>query len=376
MTESQMPWPSLRFAFVFNGELDDPAFEERLRIGHLSVGSRRQQADLEVIECELREPGYVCSVTITRSLDVSDMGCIYFSGPNHLDAAVRLGPVFQYLPLRVLHLSARTSPERQIRVGVLQVLSQLYLAEEGGVYWDSLIEETTRVFREGDDPELRRRSLFIEVVGRSPRVVQHLREVLETEKDAEERELLGQLLERAERNPAAPEAPALSEDTLASELRLVLPFWQNMSIDGLLENFDSFCKRMGDVRQGDSRLVELELKDLDARMSLLSPEGSKMGCIYFSGPDAPDVAISVGTMVSYMPPELARRVVRSSGFNDYRQMALHALALSASTKVLPGKGVDAELKALLQAALEDADPEVKATAVAMKLFLRDELSEE
>lgn len=375
MTEMEKQlWPSLRLAFMYQGELDEPGFEERLRLGHLTLENRRQQSDLEVLECESREPGFVGSVTLTRSRELADLGCAYFSGPDRVDVAMRLVKALQFIPARLLHLGARAGPDRQVRENSLQVLSQLYLAEEGGSYLDAHIERTTRLLRDDPDRELRRRALFVELVGQLPGTSRHIRELLAAETDEDERRGLEDLLARAERQAGASEAVETAEAAPEPELRLALPFMQRPPIDGLLEHFESICERVQDIREGNTRLVELKALEFDGRMTFLSPEGSDVGCIYFSGPDATEMAIGTGSMLAYLPPELARLVLRSSRFDEYRVRALHALALSASTRILPGGGVDPELRALLQAAMADPAPEVKGTAMNMSFFLREELS--
>ncbi|HEX5745291.1 MAG TPA: hypothetical protein VFZ09_03545 [Archangium sp.] len=368
-------WPSLRLAFTYQGELDEPEFEERLRVGNLTLENRREKGDLEVLECESRDPGFVSSVTLTRSRELADMGCAYFSGPDRIDVAMSLVTVLQFIPAGLLHLGARAGPDRQVRVNSLQVLSQLYLAEEGGACRDSHVEHTTRLVRGDADRELRWRALFIELVGKLPGARRHIRELLEAETEARERQVLEDFLARAERQEGTSEAVEPAEAAPEPELRLALPFMQRSPpLDALLEHLESVCERVQEIREGDTRWVELRARELDGRMTFLSPEGSDVGCLYFSGADAAEMAIGTGSMLAYLPPELARLALRSSRFDEYRVQALHALALSASTRILPGGGVDAELRALLQAAMVDPVPEVKGAAMNMSFFLREELS--
>lgn len=369
---------SLRIPFIHDGELDSPEFKERLEAGELSVVAHRQQKELEILECESRDPGYLGSVVISRAHASPDLGSVSIAGPGRVDLAMSLVPAFSYVPAVVLHLGARSAPERDARLTSLQVLSLLHLAEEKESYWDASIEATTRLLRQDPEGELRRQALFVELMGHPAAALRHIRELLAAETDAEERRQLEILRDVAGQRAQASREQDLSVFPEEPELRLALPFIQNAPLDEIVSRFSELCTRVQQMRapvEGGARLVELAANDYDARLYFVAVEGARIGCLYFSGTDTFSMALGAAMGLAYFPPELARHVARSSKYPDFRAQAIQALALAASTRILPGKGVDSELRALLQAALSDREPQVQGTAVNMSLLLREELGQ-
>jgi hypothetical protein len=372
------PPPVIHLPFATKWELKDAEYERQLRKLSLKLLGHREQADLEIAEWEMTDPDFPATLALIKSVELEDLGSAHFSGQTPVDCAMYLLPALHYIPAPLLHQVARTASEKELREIALQVLSQLYTAELGTSHWDPNIELTTRIVRRDPDRELRRRALFIEMVGRSSAAGRHIRELLEAETDPAERRQLAILRDVHNKSAGKEQPPAAEEEISEPELRLAFSIYQDAPFDKIVSRFKDFCTIKEDVETdfgGGARLVELQSNDSDARLTLAVPGNSRVGCAYFSGPDAVDMALGFGTAVAYFPQDLAKHLVRHSEFIDYRVDALQALALSASTRILPGKGMDPEIRTLLQDCLDDSDSEVQSAAVNMSVFLRGELSQ-
>lgn len=365
---------SLRIPFLHQGELDSPEFEEGLSAGNLALVKRRDQKDLEIIECRSRDPRLEGSVMFLRSREIADIGCVHVAGPGRVDLALSLVLALRYIPAGLLHLGARNAPDRQARLNALQVLSLVYLTEEGVSYWDTHMETTARRVRSSPDGELRRQALFAEVVSRPATALQHIRELLETERQEEEVRQLQVLLEVTQQHTQQLQDEVVPEERPEQEPRLALPFIQDAPLHEMVERFDSISTvvRNTETREdGGAHVAELAANGLDARTLLIAPEGAPVGCAYITGADAFNVAVGSGNGLPYFPVELAKQIARTSRFAEYRVQALQALALSSSPRYLPSKGIDPEVTELFQAALADPKAEVRRTAESLNLRLRE-----
>lgn len=368
--------PSLRIPIECPATLDDPDFEERLEAGDLMFVESHQGEALQSVVWHSVDPEYEGTVTLSRPRENEDLGCAYISGPSSVDLAMSLATYLRYVPVGLLHLGAREAPERQVRVASLRVLSQVYMLEAGLSYWDAAIDSTTHAVRHGPDRELRRHALLIELVGHPSAARQHLQELLEEEKDEQERRQLESLLEVARRTSGAWPAADVSA-TKEPELRLAFAHVLNGTYEEVLECFDPVCTIVQEQKTdvgGRARMVELEAKEADARMTWVVHESAEVGGVYFQGPEALTLAYGASRALCYLPVELARQAARSSQYWEFRVKALQALALAASEHILPSRGMDPQDRALLQQALTDQTPEVKGMALNLSLFLRDELA--
>lgn len=374
--------PSLRLPIECAGGLEDPEVVGGLRAGGMRLLGRQEARTVELFEWRSVEARFDASLTLVRDYEVDDLACAFFSGPDRVGLAMHLVRYLRYIPTSLLHLAVREDADSDVRAAALQVLTQVYLAEAGVSYWDAAAEETARRVLEGPESggELRRRALLFEVMGHPSLALQHIQELLAKEDEVGERQRLEVLRTTAEARAAEPApVPVGPRATPGPELRLALPMVLNDSFEAVLARFDSVCTRVGrtELRLGagvGGRVVELAANGFDARMMWAVSEGSSVGCAYFVGPDALIFAHGASRALCYLPSELAREVLRTHQPAESRVLALHALGFSASTQILPGKGVDPELRVLLQESLADPDPRVRGTALNMSLFLHEELS--
>ncbi len=341
-----------------------------------------EDTESHLVEWRSIDPDFDASLVISQDQAVGDLACAYFTGPERVGLATRLVPVISYLPIELMHLSARASSVSAERRGALVVLGQFYMAEDGNSYWDTDIEETVRVARSDADPMVRVDAAFAEVKGNPAAASRHIAEALRKEADPVALERLQIALSLAEK---AGEGPRPVQQTYPGALHLTsehlaLPVYSVESVDGVVRRFAGntqvVARRSITIdTKVVAELVELKAHQLDATMRYATSVESKIGCAYFSGTERVVAAWGASHGLKYLPVHLAKEAAVLGRYDELRTMGILALAFASSQRMCPGIATDPELPGILARCAEDADPAVRFAAVTSRILLREELGD-
>jgi hypothetical protein len=373
MTASELDPAAIRVV-VNRPSADTPGEEARLEAAGLTIvdaesGPSRRWATWRPATGD-------ALVTIDHELANEDLACAYFTGECRLDLAVQIGSSLNYVPVEVMHLSARSSPVAEERRAALHALGQFYSTEDDASCWDGDISETLALAEHDHDPDVRLEALMAEMKARPAAAVDHLRAELGAETDKSRRERLDALVSIAER--AAERAPAAVSYRPGSchlpDGPLAIPFFIDGSADDFARRFDGIAEVVARRSIADeSEMIELRTVELDATITYAASRAAPVGCLYFAGEDRVVAATGTAPAISYFPMHLAKLAAQFASSAEVCSLGLLALAFASSKRMDPDIDIDPAVPGILAAALRDDDPAVRSMAAGVQWLLTGEV---
>lgn len=284
-------------------------------------------------EWQATDPECEGTVRVTRPDDLAELAVAEFRGANRVELAMSLVHTLPYVPEELLHLAARESPHHGIRLASLSALGELYASDGGPSRWDASVALTVERASSDVDRKVREAALSIRV--------------------------------RAEPRgtPRGRQAPPL---------RLAFPTFAHATVEQIVDGFLVTCsvvQRGHTAFGGGADLVELAAREVDATLVYIVSPVTRVGAVYFAGPNAFQLAFVTQEGVSYFPATLARAAIDESRRPEARVFGLHALALAEATQILPRERVDPRNEAAFACARRDPDPRVRIAANQMTFFI-------
>jgi hypothetical protein len=345
--------------------LDEPVFE---------ITDDERRPHLRAVEYQSVMADLVGTLGVTRYDEINDVGCATFTGPDRLEIAMAAASILLYLPLVVMHASARTSPEPGLRRATLKVLGQVYQGNEGFPAWDRDIEATVLLASRDAVGEVRSRAAATALLADEAFGLRLIGDMLAREEAASVKKTLRAYVKKLTKTPVVGK-PIPVDASERSVPRLALPTLIEESLEQTLARFGPAFPRPEDPIRGDDEEGTLEVcisEGRDARMIYWAWRRWGVGCVNLFGPDRVRFALNIGHRVNYFPIELAKLVAQGSRDSYQRMLAVIALGMANSSRFLPIARVDPEIERLIEARTEDPDEEARRAARAAKKMLREE----
>jgi hypothetical protein len=345
MTPYRFVPPTLRVAIVRPDGVD--SHEERTRL--LAAALERTEEDTNEMRHSVTWKSSNSSVdaalTIKHDLSTNDFACAQFTGPDRVILAVQLISLLNYMPIELMHRTARTSNDIAIRCGALNLLTQFYCLSDLVSHWDTNIQETVDFCSDDTDPGVRMQALVAEIQGNPQAALARIEGQLQQEQSHDYRTTLLGLATLTERlattAPQVPDVPQghlqLHSDNLSIPVFRIGPI-QNVvtRLAGVVEPKQKDLVSAGESAGLDrsDQWTHLEAVNLRAELGYYVDDVSKVGCAYFSGPDQFALAAGIAWAVRYIPSDLAELAIEVQGASDVAALASRALQLAALKKPL------------------------------------------
>lgn len=328
------------------------------------------------------DPDIDATLTIEQMSSNEDLACASFTGADRVALATRLVPVLSYMPIELMHLSARASPVSEERQAALSTLGQFYATDEGVAHWDTDIQRTIEIAWEDPAAEVRLEAAIAELRGNPVSARAHIEQALRAEPNAAIQVALSGLCRIAELESGGSAGIAQTRPgTLRfAEDRLALPIYRVGTTEDVVRHFsdsaDVTTRRHVSGAETIATVVELTAHELDATITYVTTDSWEVGCTYFSGSERVVVAIGTAHVLKYFPINLAKTALSDGRYSELRTMALRALTFAASRRMFPGSEIDPEIVAIIAGSLDDPDPTVRFAALSANVLLRGEIAAE
>ena len=387
---------SLLIPFSLGADLDGLDLRRRLSDGELRFVEHHVGQEVEISEWRAQDGPYGGTLLLIRPVESGDLGCAVITGEGRVELAQALVNLIPYVPADLLHLAVRTHPAPDVRRVALRVLRMLHVGGDGALVWEPTLAATVAGARADEDFEVRRLALACELDGNPSAGRRHLVEAIKAATDranlAEQASLEG--LRDSYKDALLQIGAGKIPDEPGRALRFAFPIYPLLGMDELVAAYSPFCtverrdripSGPGDC-EGERERVDLKLRDGETRLTIVldaastpmsgaasaserNGRTSRIGGVFFAGPEAAELALGAAAALSYLPLELASVCARQSRFADFRARGVYALGMAESNQGAAGGAIDSSTSAVLEAALHDSSPTVAAAARTVGAWL-------
>jgi hypothetical protein len=355
---------SVRLSILLQHGID----QEIQALGPVGLRTRRGQSFDDLAVTEMAGSDLDATLSLAKYDDVENLACGYFTGPARVRLAARVARHAHVVPTDILHALARGAGDPEVRYGALKVAGQAHADPQVGAGWDGDIVSSLSVAMRDEEPAIRLEAAMVAVRVGAARARPLLHALLERESEPSVRTALEELI--ADLGAAPAEALPTG-----SSLRLAFPLRTIEGLDQSLAQIETLKLEPTPIEGGEGVRVHVgrALDPQHARLRCMVDNGHGAGCAFFDGDDAAALALEACYGLHTLPRPLARAVVLDGETTADRVGALLGLAMSASTRVLPGESGDHhDLLEWLEGVSKHPDPALRTAAVAARSLVARE----